>query len=218
MPPHYLANNSFLIVEAVYTLLVTIFCLIIYFKTREAYKLTKHKGIKYFRNSFLFLGLAYISRLVFQIIFMSGIFHGIVTRKGLFLSTIALVGYFSTMAILLLILSPLWKKSKWFIVAFNIIAVVVSLVTVFTASPAILLYTQLGLFIIAIILSLIFHRKSKKLTNVRVVYFLLFVFWLVNMFFLQPRTFMPTELKSIIHLISIAVFAIILYKVSKLTK
>jgi hypothetical protein len=218
MPSHYLANNSFLIVDAVYTLLVTIFCLIIYFKTKEAYSLTKHKGIKYFRNSFLFLGLAYISRLIFQIVLISGIFQGIITGRALFMITIALVGYFSTMAILLLILSSLWKKSKWFIVVFNVIAISVSMVTILTTSPLILVWTQLGLFLIAIILSLIFHSKSKKLTSIRIVYFLLFVFWLINMFFLQPRTFMPTELKSIIHLVSIAVFAIILYKVSKLIK
>ena len=46
--------------ELVYTVIAVIFCMAIYFKTKESYELTKYEGIKYFRDAFLFLGLSYL--------------------------------------------------------------------------------------------------------------------------------------------------------------
>ncbi len=62
MPPFHLIDPTMLAVELGYTLIVVFICFIIYFKTREIYDLTKYEGIEYFRNTFLFFGLAYIFR------------------------------------------------------------------------------------------------------------------------------------------------------------
>jgi len=54
-----------------------IFCLLLYFKTREVYSLTKHTGIKYFRDAFLFFGFAYLLRFLFSIFFLSRVIFDI---------------------------------------------------------------------------------------------------------------------------------------------
>ena len=44
--------------EIVYSFVIIVCSLMIYFGTKELYKLTSHKGIKYFRQSFLFFAFA----------------------------------------------------------------------------------------------------------------------------------------------------------------
>ena len=53
--------------ELIYTLIIIIMCGIIYFKTKEIFDLTKHKGIGFFRNTFLFFALSYLMRFFGQI-------------------------------------------------------------------------------------------------------------------------------------------------------
>jgi hypothetical protein len=69
MPP----NPEFLILETVFTLVALVLGLLIYFKTKESYELTKHPGIRYFRDAFLFLGLSYLLRFLFSAVFLSRI-------------------------------------------------------------------------------------------------------------------------------------------------
>lgn len=52
--------------EFLFIILIVLSCLTIYYLTRELYALTEHKGIKYFRKGFLFIGLAHILMLLTQ--------------------------------------------------------------------------------------------------------------------------------------------------------
>lgn len=48
--------------EIIYSFVIIVCSLMIYFGTREIYRLSQHKGIKYFRTAFLFFAFAYFSR------------------------------------------------------------------------------------------------------------------------------------------------------------
>ena len=45
-------------VELTFATIIVVASLIIYLRTKELYELSEHKGIKYFRNTFLFFALA----------------------------------------------------------------------------------------------------------------------------------------------------------------
>ncbi|MBU1976265.1 MAG: hypothetical protein KKG59_07725, partial [Nanoarchaeota archaeon] len=70
MPPiHYFGPHN-MIFELIYTLLIVFLCGFVYFKTTELYQLSKYKGISFFRNAFLFFGLAYAARLLLHLIML----------------------------------------------------------------------------------------------------------------------------------------------------
>ena len=51
-----------LITELIYSFVIIIASLMVYFSTKELYDLSKHKGIKYFRLAFLYFAIAYFFR------------------------------------------------------------------------------------------------------------------------------------------------------------
>ncbi|PLW79757.1 hypothetical protein C0585_06005 [Candidatus Woesearchaeota archaeon] len=207
-------------VELIYSAIIIILSLLIFFRTKEIYDLTKHKGIGFFRNTFLFFGLAYFFRFMitaFDISRMTFDFH---IRK-LFLMPIVLVvvSYLSTMAILSLIFSTTWKNLKMrFIIVANIIAAMLSLVVFFTRSSIVLIWCQTILLIIAIFLSYKKHRKSKRFSSLFLIYVLLFAFWILNMAVISPQKPIPIEFRILQNIISVGIFSFIFYKVKKLIK
>ncbi len=108
--PHF--NPLIFGTEIIYTILIMIFCILVYFKTKEIYNLTKHKGIQFFRYAFVFFGLAYASRLfLFLIIFSAeSMFKHFIPRIMLMPVFNLIMAFFSTMAILYLTYSTIWKK------------------------------------------------------------------------------------------------------------
>ena len=54
--------------EIIYSFVIIVCSLMIYFATKELYELSKHKGIKYFRLSFLFFAIAYFFRSFIKIV------------------------------------------------------------------------------------------------------------------------------------------------------
>ncbi len=207
--------------ELIYTLIVVFFCLFIYYRTRESFQLTGYKGIKHFRNIFLFLGVSYISRFLFHILTLSSItFDFFIPRGLLSLLSLLLVAYFGTLAISSMAYSVIWKsiKEKYYVIFSNILALAVVLFTIFFRSIDILVLVQFILLVGAIILSAVFHQKSKKLKNTLVIYSLIFVFWFMNIFLLLPRVFIAFELKAGLQLVSLGVFMVILYKITKWLK
>ncbi len=204
--------------EIIYTIVILVVCFLIYQKTKESYDLTKHRGIKYFRQAFLFLGLSYAFRLFFSLMMLSNIaFDFFIPRRELIPLLIIPFGYLSTMAIFYLALSPLWKKfdKKHILLFGHGIAVLLAVISFITRSHIILLYLQSFLLLVAVILIFIMHKKSKKTYTLKVLYILLFVFWLINLWVIRPRPFIAFEIKILFQLISLAVFFGIYYKVSK---
>jgi len=93
-PPLFLINPNFLI-ELVYSVILTISCLIIYFKTSEIYKLTSHKGIKYFRMTFLFFAASYFLRFFTKMFVLGLIFTGTRLHAGQFIPFTSLFNFHS---------------------------------------------------------------------------------------------------------------------------
>jgi len=226
MPPFHIIDPTRLAVELAYTLIVVFLCFTIYYKTREIFDLTKHKGIKYFRMTFLFFGLAYISRFIFFLFLLMVITLDVFYMRHIFgIFPLVFIGYFSTIGILSLTYSILWKKlhinhtfSKHIFLIFNIIAVLISGIAFFSRSPFILILAQVLLLIFtSIIIACYILSNWRKTPRLYMLYILFFLFWIVNLFVLGPRRFLSFEIQIVFQIISIAVIGIIYYKVAKWT-
>lgn len=219
-PPHFLDPFRFG-TEILYTLVIVLLCFGIYLKTRESYNLTKHKGIKYFRDAFLFFGLSYLIRVIGVFLNFSQKLIGLdISRGPMFFWMLIPVSYFSTIAILYLIYSSTWKKigNKLLLVLSHLLALFLSIVTFLTRSPHILLYIQSGLLVFAVALAFLTTKKNKKKIQTKLFYFLISVSWLFNIWIVSTKRMFPFEIKIILQLISVIVFLIMYYKVNKWVK
>lgn len=217
LPPTYMFTF-----ELIYTLIIIIFCSIIYFKTKEIYDLTKHTGISFFRNTFLFFALSYLVRFLGMVVmFYSGFFH-IRLRDLLWRPHIiifSLVTYFSYAAILSLVFSSFWKiktKFNWNILVHGL-ALISTIIVFITGSAQILIGLQFILFISAIVLININSKKERKKTafsTLHITYILLFIFWILNLVTFE-RGQLSLILNLIMNIISIVIFFIIAYRVVK---
>jgi hypothetical protein len=190
----------------------------IYLKTRESYRLTKHDGIKYFRDAFLFMGLAYILRFVFALVFLYGFAFDIFIPMH-FIPPIVIMftGYFSTMGLIYLILSSTWKYTlkKHLLIFMHILAIVASAIAVITRSPMTLLLVQLLLMIMFLITTMFMAKKiNKKITQTKALYLLVGLLWFINLF-TTGKPLYSREIDLIFRVITLAVFTIIYFKVSK---
>lgn len=209
--------------ELVYSIIIISICLLIYYKTKESYELSQYKGIKYFRNTFLFFALAYFfqfaTRFVRFTLFLtrSRDFFFITGSLALFLTM-----YASIMAITYLIYSFLWKsfdkKYPNIVLYLHGIALLVSLVIISLGNTLLFFLLQVALLLFAILASGTHITKSeKKKGPLHAIYVLLIVFWLLSIIdAVLPRFFITTQL--VIYAISIALFVTILYKVLKKIK
>lgn len=203
--------------ELLFTLIAVVFCTLIYLKTREVYELTKHKGIKHFRDAFLFLGLSYLLRFFFSLILISSsALDVIIPRELIPLLFILPLGYFSTVAIFHLILSVIWKRfnPRGLVLLAHAIAILVPLLSFLIRSHELLAYLQVFLLGCAIIVVLFVDNEHKKITPTRVLYLLVLFLWVINLWSVGPRRHFEI-LTPIIQILSLVVF-VALYK--KLTK
>jgi len=223
MPPFHLIDPTKLAVELGYTLIVVFLCFMIYFKTREIYDLTKYEGINYFRITFLFFALAYIFRFLHIFSMLARITFDndlLMDIFRIFPFSLVFNGYFSTLAILSLTYSIIWKKLhiKHTLMLFNAIAILISGIAFISRSPFLLILAQAVLLIFTIIMACYFYIKSRKFSRLFILYVLFLLFWIVNLFTLGPRRFIPFEIQTAFQIISIAVIGIIYYKVAKWTE
>ena len=221
MPPYHLIEPTRLFVELSYTLIVVFLCFRIFYKTKEIYDLTKYEGVKYFRITFLFFGLAFLFRFLSVFVMLMGMTFDLDISMYLFrIFPLAFNGYFSTMAILSLTYSMIWKEQqmKHILIVSNAIAIIISGIAFFSRSPLLIIGAQAILLVFAIIIAVYIYSRSKIISHIFILYVLFILFWIVNLFTLGPRRFIPFEIQTIFHLISIAVIGIIYLKVSKWTK
>jgi hypothetical protein len=209
----------FMYIELGFALIALIFCLLIYFRTKEAYSLTKHKGIKYFRDAFLFFGFAYLLRFLFSVVFLSRVvFDMNIERQVLMPLFIMILGYVSTMSILYLIFSAIWKNisGRTTIILGHVLAILVSITAFTTRSPLAVIVIHSILTILAIII--IFQKKeNKKQTKTRVLYMLVLLAWVVNLF-ITGKPFLPRGFDQIFQGFALILFIIIYFKVAKWIK
>lgn len=207
-----------LIMEIFYFIIIAGFCLGIYFKTRNAYKLTKHEGILHFRNIFLYFSFSYLFRLAF--IFMM-LFYGRPMRMFDFnMLGLILVSYFSTMAILSIVITIFSRKimvnNHDLNTFMHISAILLSVFVFLTRSLELLLLFQTIVFFFAI--AILFLKVSKERASSvskqnKITYFLLFVFWMFNLFTSGRGD--SLELNILIYALSIAIFSSIYLRVNR---
>jgi hypothetical protein len=210
-------------IELFYTIIVIVFCLLIYYRTKELYELTKHRGIQFFRYAFLFFGLAYASRLLIHMFMFANfiMFEPFRHPRPLLPVSNLIMAYLSTIAILYLIYSTIWKKIsiEHFLTFSNLIALLIAVIAFVSMSPFIVSLVQFLLLAVTIIISFKAYKKEKKHTHTRGLYLLIAVFWLISLFVIDtPRQFLPFGLKVSLQVISMIVFFAIYYKVAKWVK
>ena len=221
MPPYHLIEPTRLVVELFYTIIVVFLCFTIYYKTREIYDLTKYEGIKYFRTTFLFFGLAFVFRFLSVFVMLMGITFDIEISRYLFrIFPLVFNGYFSTMAILSLTYSMIWKELqiKHMLILSNAIAILISGIAFYSKEPDLLILAQAVLLFFTILMAVYFYSRSRKISQLFILYVLFLLFWIVNLLALGPRRFVPSEIQTLSQIISIAVIGIIYEKVSRWTK
>lgn len=222
--------------ELAYTLIVVIFCLMIYFKTREIYELTKYEGIRFFREAFLLFGISYIIRFFTGIMLFSNMAlgpEGIGGPRNEFLPMLfipPLMGYFSTIAIFYLVYSSYWKElnRKYMLSFFHLFAVILSVATFVTRSHMVLLVVQSVLLVTVVVSAFIMDKKkkkTKKISQTKIIYPLIFVLWIINLWIINmPRRpgphglFSRFEFGLVFQIISICVFLVIYHKIKKWNK
>jgi hypothetical protein len=220
MPPYHLIEPARLLVELSYTLIVVFLCFRIFYKTKEIYDLTKYEGVKYFRITFLFFGLAFLFRFLSVFVMLVGITFDLDISMYLFrIFPLVFNGYFSTMAILSITYSMIWKELqiKHILIVSNAIAIIISGIAFFSRSNILIIGAQAVLLIFTII-AVYSYSISKKISQIFILYVLFILFWILNLLTLGPQRFVPFVIQTIFQIISIAVIGIIYLKVSKWTK
>ncbi len=208
--------------EIIFSIAIVLLCLLIYFKTKEAFKLTKHPGISYFRNTFLFLALAYFFRLVLTIFLFSRIFVDVTFPRHFIMPIfMVFISFSSTMAIFSLFLSTSWKqlKLKNANLFAALIALVISVSPFFSrGEPFLLIFAQALLLLLTAVFYLKSHKEFKKFPKLFTIYILLFLLWIFALVPLGSKRLFPHEFVFIGEVISLVIFAIIFYKVNKWIK
>ncbi|MBT6735338.1 hypothetical protein HN706_03110 [Candidatus Woesearchaeota archaeon] len=212
--------------EIIYSFIIISCSLMIYFGTKDLYELSEHKGIKYFRLTFLFFALAYFFRsfIKFVLIYFnsgqirdiySGIFY-----FGLGKITLFIFMYFSSMAIFYLLYSVMWKKwarNSKKIYLFHLLAFAIAISTIIFRNHSVYLCVNF-LLLIFVVFTYYISRKQinqkKRKHNLHIIYTLIFFFWIINILdILIPNFFQTFQL--FIYLASSGIFLIMLYKVLK---
>jgi len=221
--PRFLINPNFLI-ELVYSLIIMVSCLVVYFKTSEIYKLTSHKGIKYFRITFLFFVITYFLRFFTKILVLGFVISGTRIRPIEFsqmTSFLLLYTGFMTTFYLLYGLSRK-KLSKFLPDTTDILHVIAILLT------SIIIFLQVPIIFVIITFSLLFYllfvgysnykeirKKRKVVPQLYIVYFLLILFSMLNIFDILIPDFFRT-IQLLIYIFSVSLFLMIVYRVLRI--
>lgn len=208
--------------ELIYSFVIIFCSLAIYYSTKKMYEISRHTGIKYFREAFLFFAIAYFFKSFIDFLLLILGFHEVLEFDSFFLGLITLFifMYASTMAIFYLFYSVIWKnlKDKKFITpVVHVIVITISAVSILTQYVALLLLLQICIFILITVYNYILNKKSKskkKVGPLYTVYFSLFAFWILNLIDLLIEGFDPI-LELVISMVSIGIFLVISYKVMR---
>jgi len=211
--------------EIIYSFIIIVCSLMIYYGTKELYELSSHKGIKFFRQAFLFFALAYFFRSFIKLILLyfnvQGIFSISPRLLNPLISQITLIFfmYFSAMAIFYLLYSVMYKKWNYEhrIYLFHIVAVILAVFSVVSRNPFSYLGLNLLLLVFVLVVVYVSYKTSKKKTkghNLYAIYVLLLLFWILNIIDILIPTFFQ-NFQLLIYLVSSGIFLLMLYRVLK---
>lgn len=207
--------------DLIYSFVIVLSSLLIYFSTKELYELSGHKGIKYFRLAFLFFALAYTFRFLTQWILVTYAYSiasllnpGTISKLAL-----ALFMYANTAGILYLWAGVQWKKLKNLSLAIpliHIIAIGITVLSITTQNLLVLLAIQFFIIVVLAISTYKSDAKKKSILGTYIIYLLLALFWMLNIVDVLIPNFFQT-LQLLIYLASLGLFIFMQYKVVKRT-
>lgn len=210
--------------EIIYSFVIIVCSLMIYFGTKELYELSSYKGINYFRKAFLFFALAYFFRsfIKFVIVYFGAReIMEILPAYYFGAITLFVFMYFSAMAVFYLLYSVMWKK--WSnepnrIYLFHGLALIIAAITTVTRSPLIRFGMNFLLFLFVAVVAYYAHTEanSKKGHGLYAIYLLLLLFWIFNILDILTPHYLQT-FQLFVYLASSCIFLTILYKVIKKT-
>ena len=204
--------------EAIYSFVIIVCSLMIYIVTREMYELSSYKGIKYFRQAFLFFAIAYFFRSFIKIFlpYLNLIGINRIPIPLFEFATLFVFMYFSSIAVFYLMYSLMWKRLKkipYLVYVFHALALIIAGIIIFTNKVSVLLWINFAILIFVLIVVLVSYSKSKKKRNsMYAIYVLLFIFWALNVIDIIVPTFLQIY-QLWIYLVSIGIFLLVLYKV-----
>ncbi|MFH1586123.1 MAG: hypothetical protein ABIB79_05130 [archaeon] len=207
--------NQMLNVELLYSVMIIAICLVIYFKTKEIYDLSSHKGIKYFRYTFLFFAFAFALKYLSKYFFPFFIQNGLIELTFFLSMLILLLTLYTTLMAGIYLINSLSSK-KDHILLWHLIALCISILAILTNVYLTYILPQIALLIygFAVLYSNYKKSRSKKHQDSYIIYLLLLIFWLVSIIDLFIPNFLQLA-QLIIYLISTGLFLAIFYKVVK---
>lgn len=177
IPIQLLKYNYFIFgFELFFTLIILFSSFLIYYKTKEFYKLTEHKGIKYFRKGFLFISFAHVILFV-NILLKIGLFN-LNFYESRYLFDFFNVFYFIGVGYLF---SSIYSKKIREYYIYLIYFFIFLCGFIFHEKFFIFIYSTILIISLGIV-SFIKLKKSKKkhLSQIYIIYLLIFFSWLFN--------------------------------------
>jgi hypothetical protein len=208
--------------ELIYSFVIIMCSLMIYYSTKEMYELSSDKGIKYFRQSFLLFAIAYFFKSFIKVLLAyfgtSRILD--INLKYMGSITLFIFMFFGSLAVFYLVYSLMCKKwngkSKIILGVFYLLSVLISFIIINTREVGVFIGTSLFILAIAIFGIYITHKQNKdkkKKSKIHLIYTLLFIFWILNI--IEVLVNFTYLYQILISLASLGVFLAILYKVLK---
>ena len=203
-------------IEFAYFLAIFLLCISIYFQTRKMDSFSFHRGIRYFKNAFLYFSMIYLFRfMVLDLKLLNGIIvpdlEIAIRSFGLFL-----VIYFSLLAIFSLISSFSWRKYEFISDnRLNLLSLFLSCVVFYLKLPSILLIVGFAIALFLILKAYDSSRKKNRIFSPLFIIYTLLLFFIL--FDLVPITqeLIPFEFRILGYVGSILVFLYINIKVMK---
>jgi hypothetical protein len=206
------------IFKIIYAAVIVLICLTIVVKTNRLYRISSHTGIRYFRNAFLFYGVAFFIRY-----FLTFLIGDPVVTTSLFEFFIIMGGFTLTYSLLhkKLNLKDYYSSLLNPVVAILYsFAIIIVLFDVIFQSMNFMFVSQIILFAISSSLSYINYKEGAKTNRFLKFYFIAMLFillaWLLNffVFFFGGERIMLAN----VYILNSLFFLIFLYGVVKVTK
>ena len=218
MPPHI--DSAFHIGHLARHLLLLVSVIVnfaIYYRTKEVYELTEHRGIKYFRNGFLFLGIANLYMLFIRFI-LNEPFLGKGKTSIAFLIYVAPHFFLHILGLTNLLYSLIWKNFNKHHIKEKIILTIASLTVIIQfIIKTKFFFVGISLLLILSILTISIYQsyfdKKKKFSFIRSSYILLVLSLFIST--IRFRYYVSEEFKIIHATIASILYITIYYKVHR---
>ena len=135
----------------------------IFFKTKEIYDLSNHRGIKYFRLTFLFFGLGFLMKVVMR---STRLLDFNLVSRGMITEFMLIITLLEALALIFLFSSLFWRKVKSRELSIGIISLMMFFVLclVFVSYQLFVVFNALLLLgsILLVLYKLLRGRKKKR--------------------------------------------------------